>query len=141
MARGAPASCGRGRRTGGPRTGRAGEKPLPSRPAGTPVLSPICSCPVELSQLAGLVGPVPGGPVDTGRPEQPDRVVVAQHPDRYPAVACELPDGERELRFTASHSVRVKALPERACHDGVTLGTPAISERSQIGAFRLVGSW
>jgi hypothetical protein len=50
--------------------------------------------PVEPAQLFGVVEPVPAGRVDRGGPQQPDRVVVAQHPDRYPAELGEVSDTE-----------------------------------------------
>jgi hypothetical protein len=50
--------------------------------------------PVQLGKLARLVEAVSAGRVDAGGLEQPDRVVVAQHPDRDPAVALELSDAE-----------------------------------------------
>jgi hypothetical protein len=50
--------------------------------------------PVEPRQLARRVAAVAGRGVDAGRAQQPDRVVVAQHPDRHPAVAGEVADRE-----------------------------------------------
>ena len=63
---------------------------------------------VQLGELARLIETVAAGRIDAGGPEQPDRVVVPEHPDRDAAVPCELPDTEHDVfRPTASHGVRV----------------------------------
>jgi hypothetical protein len=70
---------------------------------------------VQLGELNRLVEAIPAGRIDAGEPEQPDRVVMPEHPDRDAAVPCELPDAEHDVfRFTASHGVRVK-LSRRGC--------------------------
>src|SRR5690349_3468467 len=60
---------------------------------------------VQLVELARLVEAVPGSRIDAGRPDQPDRVVVPEHPDRDAAVPCELPDAEHDVSGLQPHTV------------------------------------
>jgi hypothetical protein len=60
---------------------------------------------VQLVQLARLVEAVPRVRVDAGRPDQPDRVVVPEHPDRNAAVPCEFPDAEHDVSGLQPHTV------------------------------------
>jgi hypothetical protein len=67
--------------------------------------------PVEPGQLAGGVRAIAGDGIDVRGREQPDRVVVTQHPDRHPAVTGEVSDTEHDASgSTASHGVRVNPI-------------------------------
>ena len=76
--------------------------------------------PVEPGELRGLVRAVAGGRVHVRGPEQADRVVVPQHPDRHAAVAGEVSDSEHDSpglgpdTMSGSSRVRLPAPPQPA---------------------------
>jgi hypothetical protein len=55
--------------------------------------------PVQPAELVRRVVAVPGRLVDDRRPEQPDRVVVPEHPGRHLPERREVPDGEHATTF------------------------------------------
>ncbi|CAD5959058.1 protein of unknown function [Streptomyces sp. KY75] len=105
--------------------------------------------PVEPGELGGAVEAVAGGGVGAVRAQQPDGVVVTQHPARHPPVPGEVSDGEHDgSHCTASHGVKVKAYGPRAPETGrspvpppkrgsgapwVLLCTAAIGRPGQLG--------
>jgi hypothetical protein len=54
---------------------------------------------VQPGELVGRVEPVPGRLVDDRRPEQPEGVVVPQHPRRHLTERREVSDGEHAATF------------------------------------------
>src|SRR5215469_11558047 len=72
---------------------------------------------VQLGELARLIEAVSAGRLDAGWTEQPDRVVVPEHPDRDATVPRELTDTEHDMsRSTASHGVRVNPVMTSVGH-------------------------
>jgi hypothetical protein len=63
---------------------------------------------IQVRKLAGRIEAVRSIRIHVRGLEQPDLVVVTQHPNRDPAVPGKLSDAEHDPRFTASHGVRVK---------------------------------
>jgi hypothetical protein len=61
--------------------------------------------PVQPGELGCFVKAITGRGVDEGRLEQPDRVVMTQHPDGYPAVPGELSNGKHDTPCLVSDTV------------------------------------